>query len=779
VRFTPRRAIGAIAGSLMIAGLAIVPNAKATESFALDRVAGADRYETAAAIAQLAFPSGADAIVLARGDDYPDALAGSYLTGVLGAPILLTKPAELPDVTKDAIEELGATTVYLLGGTGAISQAVEDELKADHTVTRIAGNDRYETAADVATSQDDAGVGETAGGATAFLASGRSFADALAAGPLAHAAQLPILLTDPAALPGAASSALTDLGIEHVVVLGGTAAVSSAVVDDVEDGGVTTERVAGQDRYETAAAIADFALDQIPDWSNDSVDLATGTGFADALAAGPAAGEDNRSILLTTPAALSAPTSDWLFEHAGTLQDGRVYGGTAAVTDGTVESAEAAGQGETGGALEGQLTFIDKDTDFYRFVPDGADDFETVEYDSGDTFTVNGVSATIGGFEGAATPGDTIRSVPAAGSAAARHELTNVDPASITEGTVGNVDIANTQLDIVNAVSGDALVADIDWSSKAYEVDGATADADGFADDVNEGDEISLATTGDTTTFSLTNVDVEGPASEISSAPLPPSTSFKIGQLGDDPADDQDDTYVADGNPISGTDEFVVDGDDTADYGAFSDALTDGDVVTYTREGGVQHFELVNTPPTTQTGQAVDDLTTDGDGNPITTPDAEDGGSFTLATETGTYAVAYGPDGTFVVNGSIANEEEFEAAYSAGDNISFRPADEPSGTTQRIEVDDQALAGAVDPDGVDTANDAYDVLAANGETVLATVTYVGDAEGDNTYFVNGSAATLEGFEDALESIADGTNTGDVVVTAGDVTQHKLTTTAAA
>jgi len=108
-------------------------------------------------------------------------------------------------------------------------------------------------------------------------------------------------------------------------------------------------------------AYADFALDNIKDWSNKGIDLATGQNFADALAAGPSAGELARSILLTAPAALSKPRSDWLLAHSGTLLDGRVYGGTAAVSNAVVDAAEAAGQGSTGGAQQGQLTFIDKD----------------------------------------------------------------------------------------------------------------------------------------------------------------------------------------------------------------------------------------------------------------------------------------------------------------------------------------------------------------------------------------------------------------------------------
>jgi putative cell wall-binding protein len=785
VRLTPRRAVGALAALLTIAGLTVAPSAKATSDFALDRVAGNDRYATAAQVAQLAFPAGSDAVVVARGDAFPDALAGSYLTGSLGAPILLTMTDSVPKATSDAIAKLGAKTIYLLGGTSAISQKVEDGLKSGHTVTRIAGDDRYGTAAKVATNPGG-GVGQTVDGATAFLASGLTSSDALAAGPVAHAGQFPILLTTPGALPAATKSALTSLKIAKVIVLGGTAAVGDTVVKAVQDNGAKTQRVAGNDRYATATKIADFASTTIADWSNEGIDLATGTGFADALAAGPAGGELKRSILLTAPTSLSAPTATWLGDHAGTLAEGRVFGGTAAVSNAVVAAAEAAGQGKSGGTLSGQLTFVDKASDVYRFVPDGAKEFQTVKYATGDTFTVDGASATMGGFETAVTPADTIRYTPAAGSAPARHELTNVDASKITSGTAGNVDVANHQLDFVNAVSGDALLANQTYSGKLYKVDGALATIDSFEKDLNEGDTVAITGTGAQLTWELTNADTTGSVNTITKSSLPPSATFKIGQLGDIPGSSgagNDDVYKADGNPISSTDTFSVDGKADATFSDFNTALTAGDVVTYARKGGVQSFTLVNTPPATQKGQAVDGITADSDGDQgLLTPNDNDGGSFTLATSTGSVTVTYAAGGTFVVDGSIANEADFEAAYTAGDDISFRAGDTPSGTTQRLEVDNKTLAGTVQPTGVDTANDKYAVLASNGTTVLKTVTYVSSTASANSYFVNGAAATLESFEKELDAIKAGAKTGTIQVpTTGSgstaVTQHKLTTVA--
>ncbi|HVM51863.1 MAG TPA: cell wall-binding repeat-containing protein [Acidimicrobiales bacterium] len=788
----PRRAAGALAALLAIAGLA-APTATGVEDFTLDRVAGVDRYATAATAAVFAFPEGADAAVLARGDAFPDALAGSYLTGVLGAPILLTQPNQLPAVTADALDDLGVATVYVLGGTGAISATVADEAGEGRDVIRLAGPNRYATAAEVATSQAVEGIGDIGDQRTAILASGEGFADALAAGPVAHAANLPILLTPSGALAAEAATALDDLAIEHVVIVGGTAAVSDGVKAAVEAGDRTTERVAGVNRYATAVAVAGFARANVSGWSVSGVDLATGEGFADALSGGPSSGEAKQSILLTPTTTLAPEAKTYLEANAGTLLGGRVYGGPAAVRDAVVSAAEAAASGGTTGTLEGQLTFIDKVADFYRYVPDGATSGRQASYAEGDVFTVDGTAATISAFEQNASPADTIRHTPAAGGAPARHELTNVDASAIRSGTVGNVDLADDHFDFINPVNGDALVANISYAgaSAVYTVDGATRSLSQFEDDINEGDTLRITAAGTTTTFALTNETVEGAANSISagSNPLAPSTLLKIGGLGDIPetsSDQQgdspgnDDRFRADGGagPVVDADEFVVDGNTDATYDDFADSLTEGDFVSYTRVGGVETYTLVNRAPTSIEGQAVDDL--DPTNSPLPFPGAEEGGSFTLATASGPVAVTYESGGTFVVNGFLASETDFEAAYSPGDLIKYRQADPPSGTTQRLELTDRLLQGRVDPATVDTDGDTYDVLANDGQTTLATVEYTGDEATANTYFVNGAAADLARFEEELTAIADGTRVGAAQVQpSGNVTQHRLTTTASA
>ena len=573
--------------------------------------------------------------MIARGDgtaqQFADALSGSYLAGSVGggAPLLLTRQGSLPTETKTRLQALGVTTVHILGGTGAVSQAVQDELDDDFTVNRVQGTDRYDTAAKIAASQPAASIGQVGGKRTVFLATGLNAADALAAGPVSFSKKLPILLTQSNALPATTKSALTSLGITNVIILGGSSAVSQAVEDDVESTGATTSRVQGTDRYDTASKLADFALASLAPWSNTVVDLANGINPADALAGGPAAGRVSRSILLTTAGSLPTPTSAWLSKTSGTLTGGRVYGGTAAVSDSVVAAAEAAGKG-TGTAAAGQVASVDAGNDRYTYVANGASTATTVTYAATDTFTVDGAAATLGGFEAALSRADGI--TVTTGATSKTHALTNAG--APTGGTVGNVDVSQNELDIVSPVTGDWLRQDITYASgSTFRIGGATATEAQFEANINEGDTIAI--TG--TEFALTNADVVGSANAIEKPVLLGTTTrLKIGGLGDDPAagavdaadtTGQDDKYEASGAPGT-TDTFTVDGA-TATYAQFNTALTTGDQVTYRRIGAGEVFVLVNQAPTTSTGTAAGTL--NADGNPATA-NGSDGGSFTLAT---------------------------------------------------------------------------------------------------------------------------------------------------
>lgn len=185
----------------------------ATES---DRYAGADRYNTAISVAS-AFGT-SDVVYLSRGDSQADAVAGGKLPG---GPLLLVNDS--PTVQKnvaEAIAKLKATKVVVLGGTGAVSDDAVKAVAGKATVTRLAGANRFETAAEI--SKNLFPSGKTS--AKVYLANGITLVDALVGGTMTDGA--PILLTDGSGtLPAATLNEIKRLKPSEVVALGGEGAV--------------------------------------------------------------------------------------------------------------------------------------------------------------------------------------------------------------------------------------------------------------------------------------------------------------------------------------------------------------------------------------------------------------------------------------------------------------------------------------------------------------------------------------------------------------------------
>jgi putative cell wall-binding protein len=287
------------------------------------QTAPGDRYDTAALLATEAFPGGADVVLVASGEEFADALAAAPLAASLNAPIVLTRSGSVPAATAAALAELGPADVIVLGGTAAISQGVFNTLAGGPwQATRYAGADRYETAALLATEAFPGGAD------VVLVASGEGFADALAAAPLAASLNAPIVLTRSGSVPAATAAALAELGPADVIVLGGTAAISQGVFNTLAGGPWQATRYAGADRYETAALLATEAFPG----GADVVLVASGEGFADALAAAPLAASLNAPIVLTRSGSVPAATAAALAELGPA--DVIVLGGTAAISQG-------------------------------------------------------------------------------------------------------------------------------------------------------------------------------------------------------------------------------------------------------------------------------------------------------------------------------------------------------------------------------------------------------------------------------------------------------------
>ena len=304
------------------------------------RLAGADRFGTAAAIAKASFTQ-SDTVLLASGleRNLPDALAGNYLAGFEKAPILLTTPGTLPEVTRQALVALGAKRIVILGGPQAVSAAQADLLDNTYTVERVGGRDRYETAAMIATKPPVSYVGSK----TALLARGDVFPDALVSGPISYRAQYPILLTRPGGIDSFTSGALRTLGIEKVIIAGGEQAVSANAAGQVANARgaatIAVRRFAGADRTSTATAMAAFATGELG-FARTHANLARGDLMADAVAGGPHAGREGSVILLAiNSTTLGTGTATYLAAESTSLEGGHVFGGPAAVSDAVIAAA--------------------------------------------------------------------------------------------------------------------------------------------------------------------------------------------------------------------------------------------------------------------------------------------------------------------------------------------------------------------------------------------------------------------------------------------------------
>lgn len=245
-------------------------------------------------------------------------------------PLLLVRRTSVPADTLEVVRDFGITKVYVIGGTGVVSEQVVSQLRAAgvSTFIRIAGKDRYYTSAMIA-----AEVVRLSGRKSyAYVASGEDFPDALAVTPLAMVQKAPILLTKRSSLPSPIAYELGTRGYYNTYVVGGTGPVSDYVAGQIPN---FRRRIAGSDRFETAYKVGDFGFgigafnSQYP----------TGTGianfrsFADALSGGHACGRLGFPLLGTETA--SVPASTRRAFPAAEGQFGRpiyVFGGTGVVS---------------------------------------------------------------------------------------------------------------------------------------------------------------------------------------------------------------------------------------------------------------------------------------------------------------------------------------------------------------------------------------------------------------------------------------------------------------
>jgi putative cell wall-binding protein len=244
------------------------------------RAAGQDRWITSARMSAIAFPT-ANTVFIVNGENFPDALAAGPAASALGAPVLLTHPLDIQPSVELELQRLKPTQVVIVGGTGSVSTAVETEianllnpLVTGLKITRIAGADRFDGSRQLARFAFSGYAPKVA-----YLVTGLDFPDGLAAGSSAAIENAPLILDNgTGVLAPETLTLLNDLGVQQVVIVGGTGSIPATTESALRSASFETVRRNGADRFitSTLAAKGAFAV-------ADTVVLSTGLAFPDAL----------------------------------------------------------------------------------------------------------------------------------------------------------------------------------------------------------------------------------------------------------------------------------------------------------------------------------------------------------------------------------------------------------------------------------------------------------------------------------------------------------------
>ncbi|AET70662.1 cell wall-binding protein [Desulfosporosinus orientis DSM 765] len=331
LNITPTKAgnVKIIFGGKVIGTIPVEPAFKPTGRIGSQAV---DNVALSVEIAKQGWSSAAN-VILARDDQFSDSLAAAPLSKKLDAPILMTGSSSLDSRTLAGLRELGARNVYIVGGTVAISQSIEDSLSKDFNVTRIAGAQGYDTAALIS-----AQVGSDSTH-TVYLANGHAIPDAIAISAFAGAQGNSILLTDRDKLPASTLQALSNLNTQNVVLLGGTAVIGSSVESQLSSQ-YMVERWGGYDRYDTQSIIFQNLLNkdnpQSPMYFTSGLvrqdDVSSGKPYADALLTAALAAKNGGFVAMTQPNALPSSLDYFLLFNKGYITNSAVVGNSKGVS---------------------------------------------------------------------------------------------------------------------------------------------------------------------------------------------------------------------------------------------------------------------------------------------------------------------------------------------------------------------------------------------------------------------------------------------------------------
>lgn len=299
--------------------ISLSSNVKAA-SIEVKRLWGADRYKTCSEIVNEGWQS-SDYAVIVNGKNFPDALSASVLAKKYNAPIILTEKDKLGDAAYYQINKLNPQKVFIVGGNGVVSKAIEDKLHAMKISTeRYYGSDRTETSIAVAKQ-----IGTSNG---IILTTDRDYTDALSIAPIASKLQMPIILMPENSVPSSVSNFIKDKNISKTYVLGGQDIISNNVALKFPN----VQRISGDNKYERNINIINAFSDK---FNFENSCLAYSEDFADALSASAFASLNGNPIILIGDKLLPV-TKNFIADKS--FSKIYIIGGTAGIKENTLSA---------------------------------------------------------------------------------------------------------------------------------------------------------------------------------------------------------------------------------------------------------------------------------------------------------------------------------------------------------------------------------------------------------------------------------------------------------
>lgn len=291
------------------------------------RLSGKTAYDTMETITKVGWKTTKGTVLIATGENYPDALAAAGVAGLSESPVLITSSSSLSEATKRELVRLAPSKVIIVGGRFAVRDAVKQHIEKavpQAQVVRLKGGSATETAAVLNTEH------KTLWSDTAIVATPHAFQDALSAAPLAFAKHMPIFLVeDKDKLSAATIAAMKECGIKKVIVVGGKYCVSDKAKQQLANNGMpVVETLKGGTAYETSAKIAEWARKNGLD--NPGVAISTAKSFPDALTGAALCGGMGIPLLLTD-AGNTNPAHSTIRPQLSKLDIGLIFGGRYAV----------------------------------------------------------------------------------------------------------------------------------------------------------------------------------------------------------------------------------------------------------------------------------------------------------------------------------------------------------------------------------------------------------------------------------------------------------------